>query len=106
MSCWPSSGADKPDQSAEQKKEGQSPEQIGIGLYRGFQKDKVAIFFTHEINYLFIAVTGFESFAYKLAHVLGKRGVALINGLVLADDAAQRLSNFPGAVFQGGVGRQ
>ena len=69
------------------------------------QQHEIAVARDYEINHRRVAVAGDQPFADDDAEVLGQIGVGIVDGLVLAHQAAEPLGYFAGAHFKHRVGQ-
>ena len=72
-------------------------------MERRFEAGEIAVAGGDVIDHRAVAVAGLEAFAHQQAEIAGQGGVAVVDRLVLADEAAQILADLAGSRLEGGV---
>src|SRR5678816_4629965 len=81
----------QPIESSTQKQERTEPERIGLRRYAGTVQDEVAIPVCKECGDLCVTSSRNHLFPDLLAQIVGKIGMRIRNGLILANETAKLL---------------
>src|ERR1700728_778229 len=91
------------DATQEQHDERSAPDEQGLGLQRRAEAHEFTVAIGHETEYRIVAFAGNQQFAHLPAKIDGQIGVRVGDGLVLADETAQFLSDGLETCLQGRV---